>query len=110
MKAMQAITEMRWTPSALTLQWADGDPVELASVWLRDNLQQDRDPGNGQRLTDVADLPVTPRIRHAALEGATVRIEWEHEEGGASFALDWLEAQAAAIAGTGTLRRPRLWL
>ena len=110
MKAMQAITEMRWTPSALTLQWADGDRVELASVWLRDNLQQDRDPGNGQRLTDVADLPVTPRIRHAALEGATVRIEWEHEEGGASFALDWLEAQAAAIAGTGTPRRPRLWL
>lgn len=110
MKAMRAITEMRWTPAALTLEWADGDRVELASVWLRDNLRQDRDPGNGQRLIDVADLPLTPRIRHAALQGAAVRVEWEHEEGGASFDLDWLEAQAAAIAGARALQRLRLWL
>jgi gamma-butyrobetaine dioxygenase len=107
---MRAITEMRWTPAALTLEWADGDRVELASVWLRDNLRQDRDPGNGQRLIDVADLPPAPRIRYASLLGAAVRIEWEHEEGGASFDLDWLEAQAAAIAGARALQRPRLWL
>jgi alpha-ketoglutarate-dependent taurine dioxygenase len=110
MKAMRPITEMRWTPAALTLEWADGDRVELASVWLRDNLRQDRDPGNGQRLIDVVDLPPTPRIRYAALLGAAVRVEWEHEEGGASFELDWLEAQAAAIAGARALQRPRLWL
>ena len=69
MKAMHAITEMRWTPSALTLEWADGDRVELASVWLRDNLRQDRDPGNGQRLIDVVDLPPTPRIRTPLCRG-----------------------------------------
>jgi gamma-butyrobetaine dioxygenase len=92
------------------LEWADGDRVELASVWLRDNLREDRDPGNGQRLIDVADLPVTPRIRHAALQGAAVRIEWEQEEGGASFDLSWLDAQAASIAGASPLQRPRLWL
>jgi alpha-ketoglutarate-dependent taurine dioxygenase len=107
---VRAITGMRWTPSALTLEWADGGRVELASVWLRDNLREDRDPGNGQRLIDVADLPTAPRIRQAALQGAAVRIEWEHEAGGASFDLDWLEAQAAAIAGARALQRPRLWL
>jgi gamma-butyrobetaine dioxygenase len=107
---MRAITGMRWTPAALTLEWADGDRVELASVWLRDNLRADRDPGNGQRLIDVADLPVTPRIRHAALQGAAIRVEWEQEEGGASFDLEWLDAQAAAISGGRTLQRPRLWL
>jgi alpha-ketoglutarate-dependent taurine dioxygenase len=107
---MRAITEMRWTPSALTLEWAGGDRVELASVWLRDNLRQDRDPGNGQRLIDVADLPAAPRIRHAALQDEAVRVEWEEEADGASFDLGWLAAQAAAIGGARTPHRPRLWL
>ena len=110
MKAEQAITEIHWTPSALMLRWAEGGRIELASIWLRDNLRADRDPGNGQRLIDVTDLPVTPRIRHAALQGTTVRIEWEDEEGGASFDFDWLASQAAAIAGERALPQPRLWL
>jgi [2-(trimethylamino)ethyl]phosphonate dioxygenase len=108
--AVRAITDVHWTPSALTLEWTDGHRVELASVWLRDNLREDRDPGNGQRLIDVADLPAAPRIRHAALQGAAVRIEWEHEAGGASFDLAWLAAQGAAIAGERAAPRPRLWL
>ena len=110
MTATRAITEIHWTPSALMLKWTDGDRVELASVWLRDNLPEDRDPGNDQRLIDVADLPVTPRIRHAALQGAAVRVEWEHEAGSASFDVDWLAAQTAAIAGARTRPQPRLWL
>jgi len=109
-KALHAIIEIHWTPSTLMLRWAEGGRVELASIWLRDNLRADRDPGNGQRLIDVADLPVAPRIRHAALQGTAVRIEWEDEEEGASFDLDWLAAQAAAIAGERTLPQPRLWL
>ena len=110
MKAVHAITEIHWTPSALMLKWAEGERVELASIWLRDNLRADRDPGNGQRLIDVADLPVAPRIRHAALQGTAVRIEWEDEEGGASFDFDWLAGQAAAIAGERAVPQPRLWL
>jgi gamma-butyrobetaine dioxygenase len=110
MTAVRAITEIHWTPSSLILKWAEEGRVELASIWLRDNLRQDIDPGNGQRLTDVADLPVAPRIRRAALEGNAVRIEWEDEDGGASFELDWLAAQAAAIAGERALPQPRLWL
>jgi gamma-butyrobetaine dioxygenase len=109
-KAAQAITEIHWTPSALMLKWAEGSRVELASIWLRDNLRADRDPGNGQRLIDVADLPVAPRIRHAALQETAVRIEWEDEEGSASFDLDWLAEQVAAIAGERALPQPRLWL
>lgn len=104
------MTNIHWTPSTLTLEWADGARVELASVWLRDNLREDRDPGNGQRLIDVADLPAAPRIRHAAVQGSVVRIEWEHEAGTASFDLDWLATQAAAIAGARAVPRPRLWL
>jgi alpha-ketoglutarate-dependent taurine dioxygenase len=109
MSAMRAITEIHWTPSSLMLKWADGDRVELASVWLRDNLREDRDPGNGQRLIDVADLPVTPRIRLAALQATAVRVEWEGEPGGALFDLDWLAAQTAAMAGARAVPQPRLW-
>jgi gamma-butyrobetaine dioxygenase len=107
---VRAITEIHWTPSALILKWAEEGRVELASIWLRDNLRQDLDAGNGQRLTDVADLPVEPRIRHAAVQGTAIRIEWEGEEAGASFEIDWLAAQAAAIAGERALPQPRLWL
>src|SRR5215469_15910581 len=109
MNATRAITEIHWTPSSLMLKWADGDRVELASVWLRDNLREDRDPGNDQRLTDVADLPLTPRIRHAALQETAVRVEWEHEAGTASFDLAWLATQTAAMAGARALPQPRLW-
>ena len=110
MKAPRAITEIHWTPATLMLKWDDGSRVELASICLRDNPRTDRDAGNGQRLIDVADLPVSPRIRHAALRGTAVRIEWEDEEGGASFDVDWLAAQTAAIGGERALPEPRLWL
>jgi alpha-ketoglutarate-dependent taurine dioxygenase len=105
----RAIRKIDWTPSVLTLEWADGGRLELASVWLRDNLREDRDPGNGQRLIDAADLPPAPRIRQALLQGASVRIEWEQEASGASFDLDWLTAQAAAISGARAVPQPRLW-
>ena len=109
MNAPGAIRQIDWTPSMLRLQWADGERVELASVWLRDNRREDRDPRNGQRLIDAADLPTAPRIRRAVLQQACVRIEWEHEAGGASFDLDWLAAQAAAMSGARLVPRPRLW-
>ncbi|HVS76844.1 MAG TPA: TauD/TfdA family dioxygenase, partial [Steroidobacteraceae bacterium] len=107
---MRAIRHIHWTPSALTLEWADGGRTELASIWLRDNLREDRDPRSGQRLIDIVDLPVTPRIRRALLQGDAVRIEWEQEGGGASFDLEWLSRQASAIAGARPQPQPRLWL
>ncbi|MDE2051448.1 MAG: TauD/TfdA family dioxygenase [Gammaproteobacteria bacterium] len=109
MNAVRAIRSIHWTPSALMLEWMDGNRAELASIWLRDNLTEDRDPGNGQRLIDVADLPAQPRIRRATLHGAAVRIEWEHEAGEAWFDLDWLATQTAAMAGARSVPRPRLW-
>jgi gamma-butyrobetaine dioxygenase len=109
MSTSRTLTHIAWTPSTLRLEWTDGASVELAGVWLRDNLRADRDASNGQRLVDVADLPAAPRIRRAALEGEAVLIEWEDESGGASFGLDWLRAQAAAIAGRPVAPQPRLW-
>jgi alpha-ketoglutarate-dependent taurine dioxygenase len=98
------------TPESLTVEWTNGRVSEFASIWLRDNLREDRDPHSGQRLVDIADLPEDPRIRSASAEDGTVRVEWENDAHRASFDLDWL-----ALHDFGAPRpRPefatRLWL
>jgi gamma-butyrobetaine dioxygenase len=97
-------------PELLTIEWADGAVGEFASIWLRDNLPQDRDPYSGQRLIDVADLPLQPRIRSARTADGTVQIEWETETAPASFDLDWLAAHAANDASEHPERVTTIWL
>ncbi|MDB6083352.1 MAG: putative gamma-butyrobetaine hydroxylase [Gammaproteobacteria bacterium] len=97
-------------PELLTVEWADGDVAEFASIWLRDNLREDRDPHNGQRLVDIADLPPQPRIRSAKALEDSVQIEWEAESTLASFDLDWLSAQAANAASKHPERVITTWL
>ena len=77
-------------PELLTVEWGDGTASEFASVWLRDNLPQDRDGHNRQRLIDVADLPAEPRIRGALLRDTEVRVTWQGEDRATSFPLRWL--------------------
>jgi gamma-butyrobetaine dioxygenase len=77
-------------PDLLTVEWSDGTASDFASVWLRDNLPEDRDSHNSQRLIDVADLPAEPRIRDATLQEAAVRISWQGENRSTSFPLTWL--------------------
>jgi gamma-butyrobetaine dioxygenase len=98
------------TAEALTIEWQGGAVSEFASLWLRDNVGEDRDPTSGQRLVDIVDLPAAPRIRTARCDNGRVHIEWQGEARSAAFDLDWLAAQAAA----GVTQRPelsrRLWL
>ena len=35
----------------LNIEWGDGTSSEFSSLWLRDNLLEDRDPHSGQRLS-----------------------------------------------------------
>ena len=82
---------------------------EYASLWLRDNLREDRDPNNGQRLIDITDLPTQPHIRTAVLEGEQVRIEWAGEPRNSLFDLGWLAAHTPEAAQPPE-RKTRLWL
>ena len=95
-------------PELLRVHWADGTVGEYASVWLRDNVAEDRDAHSGQRLVDVADLPARPRLASAVIAEGAVRVTWAEESRATSYAADWLHAQAAG------LRRPeqevRHWL
>jgi gamma-butyrobetaine dioxygenase len=80
--------------AALRLQWDDGTQGEFASVWLRDNLPEDRDRFSGQRLIDVTDLPAEPRIRAVTLNARTLQVIWQTEARVSEFGLDWLYAHA----------------
>jgi alpha-ketoglutarate-dependent taurine dioxygenase len=98
------------TPETLTIEWRSGGVSEFASLWLRDNVREDHDPANGQRLVDIVDLPAAPRIRRARADNGRLHIEWEGEERGAAFELSWLAAQAAGAAAQRPELRRRLWL
>jgi alpha-ketoglutarate-dependent taurine dioxygenase len=106
---MSATRRVSSMPGALTVEWANGAVSEFASVWLRDNLREDRDPHSGQRLIDIADLPAEPRIRSAVADEQTVRVEWESESRPASFDLDWLALHAFGNASQRPESATRLW-
>ena len=83
---------------------------EYPSMWLRDNLPQDRDLHSGQRLVDIVDLPEAARIRSAVHEADGVRVEWEGETRTASFNFGWLAAHAPGRAPRRTELDTRTWL
>jgi gamma-butyrobetaine dioxygenase len=94
MKPPIACTRLNVDDTTLAIEWNDGTSAEFASIWLRDNLPEDRDAYSGQRIIDVTDLPIEPRIRSATLADAAVRIVWQEEARISMFALDWLYQQA----------------
>jgi alpha-ketoglutarate-dependent taurine dioxygenase len=113
-----AVVKRLWSvPDTLSIEWTDGTLSEFASVWLRDNLCEDRDPHSGQRLIDIADLPENPRIRSAAARNGAVSVEWETElrsgevkPRSASFELEWLHAHASSRPPGRPEFAPKLWL
>ena len=96
-------------PSLLTVHWSDGTVGEFASIWLRDNLPEDREQHSGQRLIDLTDLPPDPRIHSGALNGAAARIDWQDESRTSTIALDWLYDYAHKRQDRPELNR-REWL
>jgi len=104
-----AVESVEVGPDALVVRWQDGVRGEFANVWLRDNLPEDRDPRNGQRLSDVADLPIAPRVVSATLTQDAIDIRWNDASRVSSFATTWLRAYATA-APERPERAVRLWL
>ncbi len=98
------------TAELLSVEWIDGQVDAFPSLWLRDNVSEDRDPHSGQRLVDIADLPEEPRIRSAAARDGTVHVEWEGETRPAAFDINWLAAQSGEPRQRQPERVPRRWL
>jgi gamma-butyrobetaine dioxygenase len=104
MPVTRTLSHFSWTPAALQIEWHDGARSEFPSLWLRDNCAADRDPVNGQRLVDIADLPVAPRLRSVAAAAAHLLVEWEGETRQVPFGFDWLAERSQAR----DVRRPEL--
>ncbi|HEX4242226.1 MAG TPA: TauD/TfdA family dioxygenase [Steroidobacteraceae bacterium] len=109
MSAAPSIKRLWSSPDMLGVEWSDGSSSEFASLWLRDNLREDRDPHSGQRLVDIADLPADPRIKSARSENGGVTLAWEAEPGSATFEAGWLRQHAADRPAEQSIA-PRLWL
>src|SRR3984893_1502840 len=110
MASSAGLRRIATAPECLTIEWEDGRTSEFASLWLRDNVREDRDPHNGQRLVDNHDLPENPRIRSGAAAKGVVRIDWEGDSRGACFELDWLAAHASGGGQRRPELAPRPWL
>lgn len=90
---------------AVRLHWSDGAEARFHAIWLRDNALDEatRDPGNGQRLISLADIPRDVAVEYAAVAGDTCTIGFT---GGhrSDFPGDWLRARVYDRP-----RETRLW-
>ncbi len=91
------MTSVTLDPSGqvLTLSTPQG-PRRFHAIWLRDNAPdpETRNPGNGQRMIALRDLPADTRMTAAALDGDAVRITFAPEGKTIGFDPAWLAAHA----------------
>lgn len=88
------------------------DPIQgrlrFHAIWLRDNApdSETRDPGNGQRLIALRDIPAQTRIVHAGLDGQNLTIRFAPEDKVVIYDRNWLARHAydrAGVRGPGWL-------
>jgi len=93
--------------SAIAISGPQGE-MRFHAIWLRDNAWDEatRDPGNGQRLIALRDVPVDIRITGARIEGEQVTLRFEPEQRDIVFDLKWLAAHRYDLGGA----RPMGWV
>lgn len=79
-------------------------PRSLPAVWLRDNCPcaDCRDPGNGQKLFQIVDLPASPTVsdvRNTA-DGEGAEVTWAPDGHRSVYAHAWLAANTPGTEGT----------
>ncbi len=91
----------------LRIDTAQG-PRRFHGVWLRDNAQDadTRDPGNGQRLITLADIPDDCTLSDAQERGDSVEVTFEADGKTVVFPKDWLAAHAYDASQDRTPRLP----
>lgn len=80
----------------LTIHSDSGPSRRFHAVWLRDNAPdpETRQPGNGQRLITLRDIPETVRVSGLARHGSVLTLTFAPENKTVSFDLEWLRAHA----------------
>jgi gamma-butyrobetaine dioxygenase len=75
---------------------ADGNMLRFPAVWLRDNCPcpECRDPGSGQKLNDITELPEDVAVSAAEDTGESVTVTFAPDGHRSVFSRDWLAAHA----------------
>ena len=110
--ASPAIRRVAIEGGRLSVAWAGGGHAEFPFIWLRDNClcPACRDPGSGQRLVDVLDLPAAPAALDAVLAEDAVEIRWAPDGHRSRYEAAWLAAHDPSPAARARRRpAPRLW-
>lgn len=91
MSALQSV-ELAESGTHITTFWSDGQKRRYHGIWLRDNAldPETRDPGNGQRLITLADIPADTHIADAALDDGDLSVTFAPEGKTTHFPADWL--------------------
>ena len=77
-----------------------GRPLRFPAIWLRDNCPcaECTDPGSGQRLTDITDLPNGLVVSAAEEAGERVLVTYAPDRHRSAFTRSWLAAHALGSA------------
>ncbi len=89
---MTRISEISAAADELTITWQDGGVSRLPAVWLRDHCQMpsSRNPGNGQRLINITEIPADIEIAAASFSDDLLRVEFRPGGHVSEFTADWL--------------------
>ena len=89
---MSLIRNFSFDAEQLTITWEDESQSLLAAIWLRDHCQmpQSRDPGNGQRLMNITDIPEDIGISKALLDNNRLVVEFNPDGHRSEFDVGWL--------------------
>jgi gamma-butyrobetaine dioxygenase len=101
------VEHLDYDRASVRVTWQDDHEREFPSLWLFDNNPVNRDPRTGQRLIDVADLPLNPAIAKANHNSGDLQVSWA-DGSMAAFPLEWLK-QHCPGDGLASLPRLRLW-
>lgn len=85
--------------SFLTLTFDDGSQSRFHAIWLRDNAldPETRDPGNGQRLITIGDIPADTKISTALVEDGELTVTFSPGGKTVTFPGNWLKSNAYDI-------------
>ncbi len=89
---MASIVSLQQDADSVTLEWDDGESTPLPAIWLRDHCQgvESRDPGNGQRLLNITQIPPDIRIAAAVLRDGRLLVDFEPDGHHSEFEAGWL--------------------
>jgi gamma-butyrobetaine hydroxylase len=115
-RTQRQISQVQHETRHLTIEWSDGHRSRYDAIWLLDNAPENRDPKNGQRLADVADLPPDPAIADVGQDRDSLVIVWARDDIDhrlTVFGADWLRNHCycgqGSCGGGAFLKKAKSW-